>query len=128
MNIGRLSLPLFPTMMSLKNVICFMNLNEYQETALASCLPTAYNETYLIAGLAAETGEVAGKYAKCIRDGTSWENLHKDLQKELGDVLWFVAVLAEYSGISLDEVARINIDKLQSRKERGVLGGSGDNR
>jgi len=105
-----------------------MNLNDYQEAATDTCIPTAYNQIYLIAGLVAETGEVAGKYAKYIRDKTSWVEFINELEKELGDVLWFVAVLAEYHGISLDEIARVNINKLQSRKERGVLGGSGDNR
>lgn len=105
-----------------------MNLNEYQKAATDTCIHTAYNQNYLIAGLVAEAGEVAGKYAKHIRDETPFVELTDELKKELGDVLWFVAVLANYHFISLETIARINIDKLQSRKERGVLGGSGDNR
>ncbi|WP_420114886.1 MazG nucleotide pyrophosphohydrolase domain-containing protein [Pseudactinotalea sp.] len=51
-----------------------------------------------------------------------------DLARELGDVLWYVAVLADYFDLSLDHVARANVEKLASRRERGVLGGAGDKR
>ena len=105
-----------------------MRLNDYQEFALDTCILSAYSTPYLVTGLAAEAGEVAGKYAKYIRDETPLEEFKKDLKKELGDVLWFVSVLAGYHNISLEEVASANVKKLNSRKERGVLGGSGDNR
>ena len=105
-----------------------MRLNEYQDEAIKTCLHSAYNINYLIAGLAAEVGELAGKYAKYLRDDTSLDELDNDLDKELGDILWFVAVLSHYNLTPLGEIARVNIEKLNSRKERGVLGGSGDNR
>ena len=50
------------------------------------------------------------------------------MQKELGDVLWYISVMSSYLGISLDDVANTNVEKLASRKARGVLKGSGDNR
>ena len=109
-----------------------MKLNDYQKDARATCLISASNLSYLITGLAAEAGEVAGKYAKYIRDsdegGRDYIKLRNDLIKELGDVLWFVAVLSDKLDHSLEEVAQANIDKLYSRKQRGVLKGTGDER
>jgi NTP pyrophosphatase (non-canonical NTP hydrolase) len=105
-----------------------MDFDKYQYEAFSYCMPSAANLEYLITGLAAEAGEVAGKYAKYIRDETSRKTLHEDLEKELGDVLWFVAILSEMMGSNLSEIAQMNIDKLESRAKRGVLKGSGDAR
>lgn len=75
-------------------------------------------------------GEIAGKFSKIIRDyNCEATQEHVDqLILELGDIQWFVAILAEDLGSSLSEVMIKNIEKLQSRKQRGVIGGSGDNR
>lgn len=83
-------------------------------------------------GLAGETGEVMEKVKKMIRDkdgvfSPTPEDL-EELKKELGDVLWYLSALAFYNGIELDDVARANLDKLRSRKERNQIHGSGDNR
>jgi NTP pyrophosphatase (non-canonical NTP hydrolase) len=88
------------------------------------------NYIYPALGLAEEAGEVAGKYAKAVRDnaGVIDEERKKEIVKELGDVLWFVSELCSSLGVSLSEVAQKNLDKLSSRKERGVMHGSGDNR
>jgi NTP pyrophosphatase (non-canonical NTP hydrolase) len=105
-----------------------MNFNEYQEAAVSTAI---YKDKYYpFLGLAGETGEVCEKTKKLIRDGNGepTESYLKDIQKELGDVLWYVANIAHDLGIDLDEVAKTNIEKLKSRQERGVLGGSGDNR
>lgn len=51
-----------------------------------------------------------------------------EIAKEVGDVLWYVATMANDLGISLESIAEMNIEKLKSRKARGVIGGSGDNR
>ena len=104
-----------------------MQLSEYQERVLDFALPTALSEEYLVPGLAAEAGEVAGKYAKKVRDGKP-DNYVKEMSKEIGDVLWFAAVLAEQYGLSLEDIASENIAKLASRQVRGKLSGSGDNR
>ena len=83
-------------------------------------------------GLAGETGEVMEKVKKMIRDkngvfSPTPEDL-EELKKELGDVLWYLSALAFYNGIDLDDVARVNLDKLRSRKQRNQIHGSGDNR
>jgi NTP pyrophosphatase (non-canonical NTP hydrolase) len=76
-------------------------------------------------GLVGEAGEFAEKVKKMIRDGT----FDKDLAtKELGDVLFYLTALANYFGSSLQEVLEQNVIKLNDRKNRGVLRGSGDNR
>lgn len=88
------------------------------------------NFIYPTLGLAGESGEVAEKIKKVIRDknGVADEETKEMIKKELGDVLWYVAQLATELGLSLDEIAENNITKLASRLERGVLQGSGDNR
>ena len=77
-----------------------------------------------------EAGEVADKVKKVIRDNKSQftEEKKMEIAKEIGDVLCYCAVLAHDIGFSLEEVGRMNIDKLKSRKKRGKLYGSGDNR
>lgn len=108
-----------------------MELNEYQQAAAATAIyPEAMAIVYPVLGLAGETGEVAEKVKKTIRDN----NGHFDAERrqaiaaELGDVLWYVAMTARDLGYTLDEVARLNVEKLRSRNERAVLHGSGDNR
>lgn len=85
---------------------------------------------YPALGLSEEAGEASGKFAKAIRDnGGVIDELRKiEIVKELGDVCWFVAELATILGVNLETVMEKNIEKLTSRKERGVIGGSGDNR
>ena len=102
-----------------------MELNEYQLRAAETLLPTSDNLNYLALGLASEAGEFAGKAKKFIRDG---EFDDKAAMKELGDVLWYVAMAARKLGYTLDDVARVNNLKLRSRAERGELGGNGDDR
>ena len=83
-----------------------------------------------VLGLVGETGEVADKIKKVIRDdgGKLSEEKRRDIEKELGDVLWYLANLATELNLSLDEIALKNLEKLQDRQDRGVLRGSGDNR
>jgi NTP pyrophosphatase (non-canonical NTP hydrolase) len=80
--------------------------------------------------LAGEAGEVADKLKKVIRDdgGVLTDQVRDAVAKELGDVMWYLAVLAYEMDYDLNSIAQLNIDKLNSRKERGVLSGSGDNR
>ena len=104
-----------------------MLIEEYQQKAWETALETAKNPAYMVANLTSEAGEVAGKYAKKVRDGEK-DSYQKELLKEVGDVLWFAALLAEIHGVSLEDLAQENVDKLASRQARGKISGSGDNR
>lgn len=81
-------------------------------------------------GLAEKVGRVCELAKKCIRDdGGVWSLDRKEkLAKELGDVLWYVSDIARCTGLSLEEIATANVEKLKSRQERGVLKGSGNDR
>lgn len=166
-----------------------VNIEEYQQRAVATALPTALNYDYLIPGLVAEVGEVFGKVAKSVRDEWSRERLQDELKAELGDCVWFwvllchvadveprgakaypealsykevlldlldvtarlqdisnrahfpesnawhfwmemypsyIARVAMVYEIDMQEILEYNIEKLESRKARGTLTGSGD--
>lgn len=111
------------------------SLDAYQQAALATAIfEDDARVIYPALKLAGEAGEVAEKIGKLIRD-KGWRpgqplpaEAIPDLTKELGDVLWYVAVLADGFGLTLSEVATRNVAKLRDRQQRGVLGGSGDNR
>lgn len=112
-----------------------MNLNDYQKEAISFAIYPKSKEwdlpLYPALGLAGEAGEVAEKIKKLMRDTDAnilTENQKREIAKELGDVLWYVANLAADIDYDLEEIAGMNIEKLQSRKERNALKGSGDNR
>ncbi len=113
-----------------------MNFDKYQKKAAefdlfettADLSEPGFLEKVL--GLVGEAGEAADKVKKILRDkgGRASEEDKAEIVKELGDVLWYVANVARSLGVSLSEVAEGNIEKLSSRKKRGKLTGSGDNR
>ena len=109
-----------------------MQFDEYQKKSRETALypDVGQNFVYPTLGLVGEAGEVADKLKKTIRDdgGILTEEKRREVGKELGDVLWYVAQVASEMGLSLNDVAEGNLEKLFSRKERGVIGGSGDNR
>lgn len=118
-----------------------LTINDYQrivhETAdylapvmLIAGKATRMEYTYPAMGLAEEAGEVAGKFAKIIRDkvGVISDADKEAIKKELGDVCWFVAEICTVLNVDLSDVMQGNLDKLASRKARGVLHGSGDDR
>ena len=110
-----------------------MNLNEYQKKALTTAgYDKKYKIIYPALGLGNEAGEVLGKVKKWLRgddgEGVISNERKEALKEELGDVLWYLAVLANDLGIDFDDVAQTNVDKLQSRKERGTIKGDGDRR
>jgi NTP pyrophosphatase (non-canonical NTP hydrolase) len=110
----------------------FVRLSDYQQRSRATAVyPDAgENLTYPALGLCGEAGECAEKVKKAIRDdgGALTEERRAALAAELGDVLWYAAQLATEAGLDLDEIAEANLAKLLSRRERGVLQGSGDSR
>ena len=108
-----------------------MNFDEYQKEALETAIYGAGNKIiYPALGLANEAGEVLGKIKKVLRDnnGEFNEFTNKEIAKELGDCLWYIAALAKDIDWNLNEIAQINISKLKDRRERGVIQGNGDNR
>lgn len=108
-----------------------MNFKEYQDKARSTAIyPHKYAIIYPAFGLFGEAGEVAEKIKKVIRDNDNNFDDEKSQQiiKELGDVLWYMANLAEDLGFTLDQVAQTNIDKLADRQKRNKLHGSGDER
>lgn len=129
-----------------------MDLNEYQKRAMETCMPTSNNVVYMGFNLAGEVGELLGKLAKAVRkdkfiiyndkddDASDFSNDASDyfstlsfeefdeIKKEAGDCLWQIAGICHVLGLKLDDVGQDNLDKLASRKKRGVIDGNGDNR
>jgi NTP pyrophosphatase (non-canonical NTP hydrolase) len=110
----------------IKNQTNRMKLDDYQAwTRSTAIYPQDKADIYLSLGLASEAGEVAGKLKKFIRDGSI------DLESfisELGDVLWYLTRLCDEFGTNVEELAYSNYRKLEDRKQRNVIKGSGDNR
>lgn len=105
-----------------------INFDDYQTWSNSTAIyPKDRALEYTALGLASEAGEVAGKIKKLIRDGDTYEGREAAIG-ELGDVLWYLARVSEELGVNLSEIALSNQAKLNSRKSRGVIGGSGDNR
>ena len=114
-----------------------MNFNTYQQLASQTALYTKItkkhkipNFLYPALGLAGESGEVLEKIKKLLRDANLeiTDEFRETLKKELGDVLWYLSELARQFGISLEDVAKTNIEKLKDRQKRNKLHGEGDNR
>ena len=121
-----------------------MTLNEYQKKAMSTCTKSSHNFGYMFLNLVAELGEFSGKVAKAIRKEKAMVDYNNlitergenclteqelaELRKEAGDCLWQLSGLCEVMGWKLEDVAQENLDKLASRKERGVIVGNGDNR
>lgn len=126
-----------------------MELNDYQNKAMTTCMPSSENFSYMFLNLVGEVGEFASKVAKAIRKeraqiggfadmGTSSCNdlifnkfstcieLDTELKKEAGDILWQLSGLCTIMGWSLEEVAQMNLDKLAARKAVGTIDGNGD--
>lgn len=109
-----------------------MDFNTYQQKARETAIyPNMGSEfTYPALGLVGEAGEIANKLKKVIRDndGVLTDKVRESVGDEIGDCLWYIAQLATEMGYDLDTLAKSNVNKLASRKERGVLSGAGDNR
>jgi NTP pyrophosphatase (non-canonical NTP hydrolase) len=109
-----------------------MEFKEYQEKSRKTAVYPDVGENYIYPtlGLAGESGEVAEKIKKVIRDRDSIidDETRAEIEKELGDVLWYISQIASELGIDLNSIAEKNINKLYDRMERDKLKGSGDNR
>ena len=122
-----------------------MTLNDYQKKAMATCMVSSRNFSYMMLNLVGEVGELASKIAKALRKETgvmdgpnffyyryqdegqpSSETLYEELKKEAGDILWQLSGLCSVMGWNLEDVAQGNLDKLAARKEAGTIDGSGD--
>jgi NTP pyrophosphatase (non-canonical NTP hydrolase) len=106
------------------------DLDMYQKSAKATAIyPRDYSIVYPAIGLAGEAGEVANKVKKLIRDNPDMtDDIKEKIGDEIGDVLWYCAVLADDLGQSLSEIANRNLEKLANRQKLGKLHGSGDKR
>ena len=121
-----------------------MELNQYQEKAMTTCMKTSANPLYMLFMLGEEIGELQGKFSKAIRKGwiTFYENKIKVnrltveeeefnewlnlVKKEIGDCLWGIAGITSQMDWSLEDVAQTNLDKLSARKAVGTIDGDGD--
>lgn len=123
-----------------------MTLNEYQNKAMATCMPSCDNISYMMLNLVGEIGELASKIAKDIRKTNvvighgidndlvplmpfdEWIERQEEYKKELGDIMWQTAGVARALGWDLESVGQGNLDKLADRAKRGKIEGEGDNR
>ena len=108
-----------------------MNFNEYQKLARSTAIyPEEYKVVYPALGLCGEAGEVAEKVKKTVRGDTALNDgiIRGNIAHELGDVLWYVATLADDLGFDLETIAKWNVDKLQRRMKSNKIKGNGDNR
>jgi len=107
------------------------DLDMYQKVALTTAIyPREQAIIYPTLGLTGEAGEVANKVKKIIRDGSNKndDSMVSEIKSEIGDCLWYIAVLADDIGCKLSDIANTNLVKLANRKEKGTIGGSGDKR
>ena len=107
------------------------DLDMYQQVAKTTAIyPREQAIIYPTLGLTGEAGEVANKVKKIIRDGTieNHESLIQEISAEIGDCLWYISVLADDIGVKLSDIANSNLEKLENRKKKGTIHGSGDDR
>lgn len=105
------------------------DFKKYQSEAMKTrAYPDEHRVVYSALGLAGEAGELANKVKKIMRGDKNHDELVDGIKGEMGDVLWYLAALADDLGVSLEDIADENIRKLQSRQHRGMLQGGGDNR
>ena len=109
-----------------------LNIDGYREwTRQTAIYPKDQEKPYLMLGLVSEVGEVADKLKKQIRDRNDSPMTQEQLtalQKELGDIMWYMARLHDAFGMTFEDTIIMNIDKLTQRKSNDTLKGSGDDR
>jgi NTP pyrophosphatase (non-canonical NTP hydrolase) len=110
-----------------------MDFKTYQQGAMTTAVYPGKGEgnwTYPALGLAGETGEICEKLKKAIRDDGGRVNAERlqAINKELGDVLWYIAALSTELGLDMAAIASANLEKLAARQQQNKLHGDGDNR
>lgn len=108
-----------------------MTVNDYQKAAMSTAIyPKDSEVAYLALAMCGEAGELADKVKKVIRDhnGVYADDLRRAIAEELGDVMWYAANLADAIGYDLEGVCKMNIEKIESRRQRGKIHGEGDHR
>ena len=110
------------TMDEFQKVCALRAVYPFKETGNTSSI------CYTLLGLVGEAGEIANKYKKVLRGDVIKEDFRSLAKDELGDVMWYIAMLAKELNLSLNDIAEANVEKLRSRAVRGVLKGSGDSR
>lgn len=108
-----------------------MDFKEYQELAKVTAFYGAGTKIlYPALGLGNEVGEVLGKIKKVLRDneGNFTEELKNKIGDEIGDSLWYMCMLATDLNLDMNQIAQNNLTKLEDRRNRGVIQGSGDYR
>lgn len=110
-----------------------MTFDEYQTQAPTTLIKhpdPLMDKTIMVLGISGEASEVAEKWKKIVayREGVITKEDKQELGKEIGDVLWYLTVFADMLGLSMNDIALQNAEKLASRKARGVQKASGDNR
>ena len=110
-----------------------MNFNDYQKLALTTAIfnpDPLMDKTIWAMGISGEAGELLDKWKKIVayKEGKISKEDKEQIIKEMGDVMWYIALLAHSLDVQLEDVVDVNIKKLADRKERGVTKGEGDNR
>jgi len=103
-----------------------MNLGAYQKAARktdqnpsdaeisARKVPKSH-EVIPMLGLVGEVGALLSEYKKLLRDGKIHRNFREEVAEELGDVLWYLANVADKFDLDLEEVAAANLKKVRAR-------------
>jgi NTP pyrophosphatase (non-canonical NTP hydrolase) len=107
-------------------IMTIMSANEYQNFCEGVRLEAA-DDMYAVLNLPGEVGELCSLLAKARRDGRKFD-YEQNIKKELGDIMWSVAIIALDNGFTLQDVIDGNVSKISKRKVEGTLHGSGDNR
>lgn len=110
-----------------------MKFDDYQRESAKTLINAEDSFKVLVRtvlGINGEAGEVAEKLKKIMRDkdGKLSAEDKAAMADELGDILWYMARLADLTGYNLSQVAQMNLDKVMSRQARGKISGSGDKR
>ena len=104
-----------------------MTLKQYQNKVEETWIKGNIDEFRIVLGIVGEAGEIAEAYKKFLR-GDYLEGFNRKVERELGDLSYYIAKLCNELGVDWSDILEMNIKKLRDRQKRGKLRGSGDNR